>query len=495
MTTQAGSAIPGDGQFGKEEAPEGRRRRLRRQRRKRIVIGSSLGLVLAGVGTGVGLYATRTAAPVPPGPPCAACLSVTPANAAMRRVLDAIKYENAAVRADTGRPWVSVVLLTPLTPAPSSDVTVARMVDELRGAYDAQRAMDGPAGPVGVQLLVDNEGTSQERDEKRAVRQLMFMAAAERVVAVLGPGVSNAATGAAASALDRYGMPMFGFVTSADRFSGPPSPGLYPGMVQVIPDVTAQVSQLTRKLGRLRSTVLVYDSSTDDYYTGDLSAGFTHKFTESLSGEPQPYAPGEDPNSQFRVTAEEVCSPQETPVILYAGRQIVLSAFISQLMAYGGCTGNNITIVTGGDGDGLPPSSTADHPGDGQVSVVYTDVVDLGKLTKSFRNGYSADLAKIDPGATGLGDTWLATAYDAMNAAATAIQQAYTDPAAGLPTKASVLTWVDRLNEVLQVPGATGPFSLDNHGRLVNFTIPLYVDTHGQRVPFTPVLAAQLGLR
>ena len=82
-----------------------------------------------------------------------------------------------------------------------------------------------------------------------------------------------------------------------------------------------------------------------------------------------------------------------------------------------------------------------------------------------------------------------------MNAAATAIQQAYTGPAAGLPTKASVLTWVDRLNEVLQVPGATGPFSLGNHGRLVNFTIPLYMDTHGQRVPFTPVLAAQLGLR
>jgi ABC-type branched-subunit amino acid transport system substrate-binding protein len=495
MTTQASSETSDDGQYGMEESEEGRKRRLRRQRRKRIAIGAILGLVLVSIGTTAGLYATRTAAPAPPGPPCASCLSIRPANAAMRQVLDAIDKENSTVRADTGRPWVSVVLLTPLTPAPGSDVTLARMVDELRGAYEAQRAMDGPTGPIGIQLLVDNEGTSREGNEGPAVRQLLFMAAADHVVAVLGPGVSNAATDAAATVLDRHGMPMFGYVTSADRFSGPPSPGLYPGMVQIIPDVTAQVSQLARELGQLRSTVLVYDSSTDDYYTSDLYADFRQKFAASLTGEPQPYTPGENPNSQFRVTAEEVCSPQQTPVILYAGRQIVLSAFISQLMAYGGCAGKNLTIVTGGDGDGLPSSSTADHPGDGQVSVVYSDVVDLGRLTESFRNGYSTDLAKIDPGATGLGDTWLVTAYDAMNAAGTAIQQAYTDPAAGIPTRAAVLTWVDRLNEVLQVPGATGPFSLDNHGRLVNFTVPVYVDTHGQRVPFTSDLAAKLGLR
>jgi hypothetical protein len=45
---------------------------------------------------------------------------------------------------------------------------------------------------------------------------------------------------------------------------------------------------------------------------------------------------------------------------------------------------------------------------------------------------------------------------------------------------------VDRLNQVLKVPGAAGSFALDNHGRLVNFTVPVYVDSRGRRAPFTP---------
>jgi ABC-type branched-subunit amino acid transport system substrate-binding protein len=493
MVNRPGSGTSSDIPFPKEIGHV-KEQQLKGWRRKWIAIGTGVGLVLAGLAGGAVYQVTRPAPPPPAGPPCASCMSPAPANAAMGRVLDAINKENSAVRAAAGRPWVSVVLLTPLTPAPGSDVTVARMVDELRGAYEAQLALEGSAG-IGVQLLVDNEGTSLEANEGPAVRQLLSVAVADHVVAVLGPGVSNAATGAAATVLDTRGMPMFGFVTSADRFSAPPGPGQYPDLVQVIPNVTAQVGQLARELGPLRSTVLVYDSSTSDYYTGDLSADFGHAFAASLTGEPQPYTPDEDPKSQFRVTAEEVCSPSVTPVVLYAGRQVVLSAFISQLMAYGGCAGKDVTIVTGSDGDGVAPSSTADRPGEGRVSVVYSDVVDLGKLTAPFQSRYRTDLAKIDPGAAGLGDTWMVTAYDALSAAGTAIQQAYTDPEAGIPTRASVLTWVDRLNGVLKIPGATGAFSLDNHGRLVGFTVPVYVDTQGGRAPFTAALAAQLGLR
>jgi hypothetical protein len=413
----------------------------------------------------------------------------------MKAALDAIAAENHVVRAGSRRPWVSVVLLTPLTPAPGSDVTVARMVDELRGAYDAQLAMDGPTGTIGVQLIVDNEGTSLEEDEGPAVRQLMFMAAADHVVAVIGTGVSNSKTADAATLLDGYGMPMFGSVASADRFSAPPTPGAYPDMAQVIPNVTTQVTQLANNLGQPSSAILVYDSSTSDYYTGDLNADFMQLFTADLRGEPQPYTSDEDPRGQFRVTAEEVCSPQTPPVVLYAGRQVVLSAFIGQLMAYNGCDGKNVTIVTAADADGLPLSSTTNQPNEGHVSVVYTDITDLSRLSTSFRDNYSISLATIDPGATGLSDTWLPATYNAMNAAYTAIQQAYgADPAAGIPTKAKVLSYIDRLNGVLQVTGAAGPFSLDNHGRLVSSAIPVYADINGQRVPFSPAVAAELGL-
>jgi hypothetical protein len=270
---------------------------------------------------------------------------------------------------------------------------------------------------------------------------------------------------------------------------------MYPGMVQVVPDVTVQVSQLARELGRPRSAVLVYDSSTNDYYTSDLNADFARTFRDSLRGQPQPYTPSEGTDSQFAFTAVEVCSPPETPVVLYAGRQVVLSAFIGQLKAYNGCAGKRITIVTGGDGDGLPKSSTTNRTGEGQVSVVYSDVADLGKLTPQFRDGYATDLKRVDPAEEGLDDTWLTTAYNAMSAAVTAIHQAYTGTAPRLPDKDAVLPWVDRLNEALQVTGATGLFSLDNHGRLLNFTVPVFADINGQRRPFTPLIASELSTR
>lgn len=457
-----------------------RRRIAQKQRARRILVGM---VVLAVAGTGVGVFLTRSQTPQPP---CAACISngsrvFAGADPAMRAVLAAVSKENAAVRSRK-RPYVSVMLLNPLTSGQGSDVTPTRMVDELRGAYLAQVHMNA-ANTLGVQLLLDNEGTSAEAAEGPAVRQLMTMEGTpDHVVAVAGLGVSTAQTAAAATTLARNGMPMFGAVTSANQFNG----DKFSGMVQVVPDVAAQVAFLAENLPNPHSAVLVYDQQASDYYTSDLRSGFSQAFAKSLNNEPQPFTPGvSDTAIEFKAIADEVCyTGGPPPTVFYAGRASVLAALIQQFQGDNNCRGKKITMVTAGDGDGLDPALTASTPGAGQVSVIYTDIVNLDRLTPVFKQLYEHTLATLDPGSTGLNDTWMVATYNAVMAAWAAIQTAYEATAPKIPTKGDVLGLVVRLNGMFAPLGATGSFSLSTVGELTSPDIPIFEDASGRRTIF-----------
>lgn len=455
-----------------------------KERRARKVIAGSAGLVLAAAGICAGLYFTRTATPGPR-PPCPACVSdgsrVFPgAGPAIRAVLAAIAKENAAVRARAGRPYVSIMLLNPMTTGPGSDVTPTRMADELRAAYLAQTAMNA-AGTLGIQLLLDDDGTSSEAAEGLAVSQLLTTERApDHVVAVAGLGVSTAQTVAAAKTLSRNGMPMFAAVASANQLNG----DTFGGLAQVVPDVAAQVTTLAATLPAPGSAVLVYDQQASDYYTGGLRTDFSQTFARSLaSNEPQPYTPGvSDTNIEFKAIADEVCyTSGPPPVVFYAGRASVLAALIQQFQGDDNCRGKKITMVTGDDADGLDPAITASAPGTGQVSVIYTDIVNLNRLTATFRHSYERTLATLDPGASGLGDPVTAATYNAMMAAWTAVQAAYEATAPNVPTKADVLGFAVRLNGVFAPSGATGPFSLGVDGKPASPDIPVFEDSAGHR--------------
>jgi ABC-type branched-subunit amino acid transport system substrate-binding protein len=497
MTARMRSQTDSDGPGKKPEISMEGARRAQWRRRRWIAIGASLGLLVAGLGVGAGWYFSR------PGPPCASCLSIKPVNAAMRSVMQAIDRENAVVLDDAARPWVSVALLNPFTLGLNSDETAQRMVDQLRGAYLGQLEMNDPAATIGVRLILINEGTSAEQDEGKAVLQLESMEKSDRIVAVAGMGLSNAATAAAATALSRDGMPMFTAVATADQFTSQ----VYSGLVQVTPDVTAQINLLAATLKHLGTAILVYDETTTDYYTADMRKAFEDDFGSHLVGVQHPYAPGlPDTSEDFRLIAQQVCYQQgPSPVILYAGRQIVLSQFIQQLQGVtNSCTGKQIYIITAGDADGLDPRSTAASPSEGHVSVVYTDIIDLSKLSSTFEKLYNSKLiALADPHSTGLTDPWMSTSYNTMMAASTAINAGYGATSPNPPGKADVRYWVDQLNNSFKSSrtnspltpiGATGTFSLDNNGKLLNPDIPIYEDTAGKRVPLSQATASGLSL-
>jgi hypothetical protein len=458
--------------------------RERRQRRTRWLLVAAVAVVVAVASTSAGLSLSRSAPPAPQ-PPCLSCVSdgsrAFPGDdQAMRAVIAAIGKENAAVRAHKGRPYVSIMMLNPMTPGIGSDLTPTRMVDILRGAYLAQVTMNN-AGTLGIQLLLDDEGTSAEADVGPAVRQLMTMEGApDHVVAVAGLGVSVANTAVGASMLSRDGMPMFAADTAANEFNG----NTFNGLVQMVPDVTQEVTQLSVRLPTPRSAVLVYDQDATDYYTRDLRTNFTQDFARSLTDTPQPYMPGvSDTNVEFQAIADEVCyTSGPSPVVLYAGRNAVLASLVQQFQDDGNCRGKKITMLSGGDADGLAPSVTASAPGTGQVSVIYADLFNQNRYTPAFQQSYQQVLGKLDPDQSSMGDSWMATTYNSLMAAWAAIQPAYQAVAPGIPNKSDVLGFVVRLNGMFTPSGASGPFPINADGQLMYPDNPIFADTAGKRV-------------
>lgn len=418
-----------------------------------------------------------------------------PGSPQMAAVEHAIAQENSQVRTD-GRPYVSIALLDPFTHSPSGDVSLPRIVDQLRGAYLAQQAMNA-SNVLGVQLLLVNEGDSTEGQEGPAVQAIESLEGApDRIVAVAGMGLSTQQSVKAASALSANGMAMFGALPTADQFNG----STFNGFVQVTPNVGDQVRVLAQHLPVPGSAVLVYDQQATDLYTSDLQKDFSSTFTKSASGKPldlhaYPFTPHASYNNdQFRIIAQNACiqtGPGGTPpVVFYAGRASVLSSLIAQFQQAPDCSGMNITIVTAGDADGLdlPTTQTPASDGGANVSVEYTDIENVNDLTSHFVASYKEDLATMDPGFSGLTDPWTIATYDSMMAAWDAIESAYDGSA--LPTAAAVGGMTRLLNGKAAPVSATNPgtLAISAHGQLLfrQTAIPIFRDANGTRTTVWP---------
>jgi ABC-type branched-subunit amino acid transport system substrate-binding protein len=400
-------------------------------------------------------------------------------------VENAIAAENAEVRS-AGRPYVSVALLNPYTVTPTSDVSLTRIVDDLRGAYLAQAQVNAK-GILGVQLLLANEGDSAEAGEGSVVRELETLEGApNHLVAVAGMGISTSQTEAAAAALEANDMLMVSAVTTADQLNGHD----YPGFADVSPDAALQVGLLSRVLPAPGNTALVRDEQATDIYTGDLFTDFTKTFGPQTHLHHFPYAPHTSfTDTEFKVIATNACAlGTQSPLVLYAGRVSVLSGLITQFQASSACQGKKVTIATGDDADGLDPAVTRSPPGasGAQVSVEYTDLIDLGNLTTTFKAFYQNDLAAVDPTSAGLSDVVTIGTYDAMMTAWTAIITAYHGSQPNLPTRQDVQGLWGLLNGEYAPAGAAGPINLSAYGELLNESFPVFLDSSGTRTTIRP---------
>jgi hypothetical protein len=363
------------------------------------------------------------------------------------------------------------------------------MVDEMRGAYLAQSAINAKQ-VLGVQLLLASEGDTSESLQGQAVQQLeALQGAPEHLVAVAGLGISIVSSENAARSLAADQMAMFGALPTADQFSS----YSFPGFDQVTPNVSAQVGVLRAVLAAPASAVLVRDQQATDLYTSDVEADLSRAYGGRTHLHDYPFTPGTSyTNEEFEIIAANACDqPGKTPpAVFYAGRASVLQALITQFQQATDCAGKAITIVTAGDADGLAPAATRtpSTAAGAQVSVEYTDIVNLNKLTSTFIASYQSYLAPVDEGLTGLADAWTIATYDSVTAAWAAIDPAYHGSAPALPTRQDVEGLTGVLNSKYAPAGATGTgtFDLSAYGQLLSPDIPVFLDADGTRTTVRP---------
>ena len=395
-----------------------------------------------------------------------------------------IKYAEQQILADdnavlaTKRPYVTVALLGVLTvPPPSStspsDVTLARISDELRGAYLAQYYANTKGGlSPQIRLLLASEGSLEQgwQTDWSQLRSLPATGSGE-LVAMTGMGISVQRTVDSANAIGGAGISMFGAVTTADNLNGAVSPYLD----QVIPSVADEVSALARFLPRPAKAALVYDQKATDLYTSSLRTDFYQTFRSSMTVGQIPYVSSTLGNPLFKKIAEDLCATNPSPVIFYAGRNSVLGPFISQLEQEGDCNGKNLEIVTGGDADGLAATWETGYSGGARVTVTYADIEnpDPGSLSSEFRKDFQNWLGRGDDAT--MTDPWLLASYNAMTAAANAIGDEEGSVGSNLSqlTAQSVSLWVHELNVSAAVAGAEGPLQISHSGTLENPAIPV----------------------
>jgi len=458
-------------------------------------------LTVSGLGVGVGLSVTgpsgQPALCAPSAPPLQVirdgteCVGVTDGSYIFAPGIASIEHDIAKENANVVRQghYVTVALLMPLTSTATSDVSPARIADLVNGTYAALHYADAAQGEdvyPRIRLVLANEG-SQEQAWHQVTGQLEAMTgSSDHLVAVIGMGISVAQTVDGARALSKAGIPMIGAVTTADSldWSG------IPGLARIAPSTSQQAGALASYLrahGGIRSSFLVSDSNTSDLYTGKLTRDFQAQFAKSIIGN-EPYGSGPEVGNEFGLIADNVCGSSPPPVVIYAGREVVLPDFIRRLQGAPNCDGKQITVLTGGDADGLPAGITvaqhgpASQPDPAQVSVVHTATAHLAEISAQFRQNF---MAASSPDLAGLSDTWTLSAYDSMAAAAKAISLA-TAGFSALPQPSLVLNTIPLMNGQHGVQGATGAFSIDPTGQKSGQTIPIIKLSSGSAQTLSP---------
>jgi hypothetical protein len=443
----------------------------------------SVAACLAGAFVGTGLFLGNQAFvrhTQPTGCPDACVTGGTylfdPASPAMTSVERAIAAENARAVAH-GR-YVSVAVLDPFTPPVGAAAPPGQMIDELRGAYLAQRAINA-RGSVGVQLLLANVGTYTSDFERQAVRQVEALKVPDHLVAVTGMNISSAGTAQAARALSADKIPMVGAAT-ADQFND----RQYPGFEQVTPDLHAQIGALRSILGDLHSAILISDNDASDLFAEDQRADVLHDFSPSLHGNLRQFAIASVPSAASAESA--LITPQACvgtpPVVFYAGPDAALPTLIRQFETAAGCAGKKITIATA-EAAGLAPAVTRTRRGGAQVSVVYSGINRLGRFSAGFVASYRRYLAPLDPRLAGLSDPQTIATYDTVKTAGDAIAVLAALPGSGIrPTASAVRALTGQLNGKLAPYGATGSLNFSSsNGQLISPAPPVYRDANGMR--------------
>ncbi|MFL6074591.1 MAG: hypothetical protein ACJ73S_14445 [Mycobacteriales bacterium] len=277
-------------------------------------------------------------------------------------MLDDIAAENARVarlqRSRTPPGYVTVVVLTTLTSPTGAGKSIAEGLNELRGAWLAQRAVNAQAeegSNLPVRLVMANGGGNSAYAD-RAARRIVRLARHDRtVVAVTGLGQSREATRRAIMLLGAAGIPMVGSTNSADTLADTP-----------------YYFRVAANNAREARVVLAYADATwhprtaavladpDDTYSANLADDFTAAFAPRRATLLTYHAQSGRVAEQMLAAVRRICRDRPD-LIYYAGRanEFSLLGFLDH-PGPDGCPDYAAHIVGGDDLENLGTPPRAD---------------------------------------------------------------------------------------------------------------------------------------
>jgi ABC-type branched-subunit amino acid transport system substrate-binding protein len=258
-----------------------------------------------------------------------------------------IAEENDRAAKVPDRSVVTVVVATMLSSTERVKRDLSAGVNELRGAYLAQRdwnQLDGLGRNPLVRLVLANFGGESRYAEKVAEQIRAYAERDRSVVAVTGLGQSRGTTLSALGVLGPSkdhpnGIPMVGSSLSSTNFSQKPY------FFRIAPANKRQAQVAARIIDRteaLRGRPLHLLRSTGDEYSSDLSEGFlavvkpeVHDYDETANAVA----------TQLGNAVRDICQKSPNPLILYTGRTAEVGGLLTEL-SRSNCTD---PVVFGGD--------------------------------------------------------------------------------------------------------------------------------------------------
>lgn len=407
-------------------------------------------------------------------------------------VLERIAAENrrvvAAAAQPGGRPYASMVYLTPITEEFDGSAAMGAVRRDLEGAHLAQLRTNGqladeddPTQAVPVRLLFGQTGGSAQQ-RNHTVGQVLGARRAQRIVAALGLGGSTAASQDMVEELTAGGLPAFGSVLTADSWAA------VPGLARVAPSNADQAAAAVRHLSTgvlARARILfVQDIAPGDQYTSTLAQQFRARISAGrlVRAEPTLFDSSRPGLADaFRAVVRDVCDARPG-VIYFAGRGTSLPQLLTAL-AVRGCRSGRLTVMSGDDTmmirhtKGFGPRELAAALGPDTIDLVYTGLAHPGAwevapeafdldYVAPFRDGTFADAFPRSD----LEDGRAIMMYDALLTAARSVQET---PAVRSPTVSDVYRTLSRLRKKGPLPGASGWIALGDDGAPKDKAIPV----------------------
>ncbi|MFC3894149.1 hypothetical protein ACFOWZ_21950 [Lentzea rhizosphaerae] len=258
-----------------------------------------------------------------------------------------IAEENDRAAKVKDRRVVTIVVATMLSSNERVKRDLSAGVNELRGAYLAQRdwnQLDGLGRNPLVRLVLANFGGESKYAERVAGEIRAYAERDPNVIAVTGLGQSRGTTLSALGILGPAkdhpnGIPMVGSSLSSTNFSEKP----YFFRIAPANDRQAQVAaRIIERTEALRDRPVHLVRSTGDEYSADLA----DEFREVLKPEQHDYdETANTVTAQLGTVVADICGKSPKPLILYTGRAAEVGGLLTEL-SHSNCTD---PVVFGGD--------------------------------------------------------------------------------------------------------------------------------------------------